>query len=195
MYSSIDYTYNEPGVRILIPLFAVGVYSVSALWWNRRTATITPGGVRVTIGPIPMTTARKAKKDKILHCYVHTVVVRDLDDGSPLETYDNVGIETIDGEPITVSGPHMAPGEAIQAAKQVAQVLAPIEVHVVDYQPGSSRRARRILWNAAFWLALTLFALFVGFAWELEWWLSPSDQSASRETMFSAEARAQVSFT
>ena len=156
------------GIRVAIPLYGLGVYSVIAMWWSRRTATITPGGVRVSIGPLPVCTARSVTKDKILHCYVHTV--RISDDGTVLETYDNVGVETLSGEQINVSGPHLVAGEAMEMARQVARVLAPVEVRVIDFEP-SGGRARRILKIAALWLALTLLALFAGLAWELELWL------------------------
>lgn len=167
VYSAI--AYGEDDFRSVIPAYSVQVYSAIAIWFNRRTATITPGGVRVTVGPFPMSTTRSATKDKILCCYVHAVRVYD-EDGVLLETYENAGIETLGGDQFTVSGPHMVAGEAMQAATQVARVLAPVEVRVLEWEP-TGGRARRILKNGAFWLALTLFALFAGLAWELELWL------------------------
>ncbi len=166
VYSAI--VYGEDDFRTVIPAYAIQVYSAIALWFNKRTATITPGGVRVTFGPFPMCTSRSAIKDNILYCYVHSI--RIFDDGTELENYDNVGVETRSGEQFTVSGPHLVPGEAMQVARQVAQVLAPVEVRVLDWEP-TLGRTRRILKNAAFWLTLTLLALFVGVAWELELWL------------------------
>jgi hypothetical protein len=154
--------------RTVVPAYAIQVYSAIALWFNRRTATITPSGVQVKVGPFPMCTARSAAKANILYCYVHSV--RIYDDGTELENYDNVGVETSSGEQFTVSGPHLKPGEALQAASQVAQVLAPLEVRVLDWEP-TLGRSLRILKNAAFWLALTLIAIFVGVAWDLELWL------------------------
>lgn len=170
VYHAIAYPGEDGGFRIVIPAYSIQVYSAIALWWNWRTATITPAGVRVAVGPFPMSTPRSATKDKILYCYVHTVRVYSEDGGEPLETYENVGIETITGEQFTVSGPHMVAGEAMQMARQVAQVLAPIEMRVLDYE-ATRGRARRVLLNAAFWLALVLLAFFAGIAWDQEWWL------------------------
>jgi len=167
-YSVIAGYDDSPSYRLVLPLYAVGVYAVTAMWLSKRTAKITPAGVRVSIGPLPVCTPRSVTKDKILHCYVHTV--RIYDDGTELENYDSVGVEALDGEQINISGPHLVAGEAMEAARQIARVLAPLGVQVVDWEPSGGRKSR-ILKIAAFWLALSLLALFAGTAWELELWL------------------------
>ena len=111
------------------------------------------------------------KHDNIRHCYIRKITT--YDDGTVLESYYSVGVETIDGEQIDMSQPHNTAQDAMLLANQVADVLNqspgrnPIEVRQVAQIP-ERPEVLRILVLASLWLALFIAAVFVGFAWEEE---------------------------
>jgi hypothetical protein len=171
VHSIILHPEEQPSVRVVIPMYALALYWVFALLCNKRTATITPEGVRVSVWPFLIRLPRRVKHDRVRHCYIRQVDISD--EGTVLERYYSAGVETLDGEQIDISNPHNTAEEALLLANQVAHVLnqwpgrSPVEVRQVAQIP----EQKEVLWVlalAGFWLALFIAAIFIGFAWEEE---------------------------
>ncbi len=162
VYSLVVYPGEKPGVRAVIPAYALALYWVIAALCNRRTATITPRGVRVIIWPFFVRLPQRVKRENIRHCYLRQVDI--YDDGALLEEYYSVGIETLDGEAVEISAPHDTAEEALAVANRIAPLLR-VEVRAVEQIP-EKREVFWIVMRAGFWLALFIAAIFAGFAWE-----------------------------
>jgi hypothetical protein len=165
------YPEDEPSVRVVIPMYALGLYWVFALLCNKRTAAVTPKGVRVSIWPFIVRFPRRVKYERIRHCYIRQVDT--YDDGTVLERYYSAGIETLQGEQVDLSSPHNTADEAMHVANQVAHVLnqQPGRTHVQVREVAQVPERREILWTLlllGFWLALFIASIFVGFEWEEE---------------------------
>jgi hypothetical protein len=187
--SLIMHPEEQPSVRVVIPMYALALYWVFALLCNKRTATITPEGVRVSVWPFLVRLPRRVKHGNIRHCYIRQVDV--YDEGTVLERHYSAGVETLDGEQIDISKPHNTAEEAMLLANQVARVLnrwpgrSPVEVRQVAQIP-ERKEVLLILALASLWLALFIAAIFIGFAWEEERVRSRRTAIASPQLKFAA---------
>ena len=66
------------------------------------------------------------------HCFVRGVIF--LDEGTVLDSYNRVGVETLSGLQIELSGPHASLEEAAAAAIEIAQILN-LEICYVSQTP------------------------------------------------------------
>lgn len=169
VYCSVAYPEDEPSVRVVIPMYGVAVYWVLALLCNRRIASVTANSVRVTIAPFFVRLPRRLKHSQLRHCYIRNIDT--YDEGTLLEKYYSVGVETVKGEQIDISSPHSTAEEATLVAEQVARVLnqspgrTPIPVRHVPQIPAQTELVS-LLALLGLWLALLIGSVFVGFAWE-----------------------------
>ncbi len=153
---------DGPSVRMVIPMYLFSVYWVLVALFNIRTVVITPQEVRDIVWPFPVHIPRRTKRSAIRHCFVRGVTL--MDEGTVLETYNMVGIETLAGLQIDVSGPHDAIHEATQAAAEIAGILN-IEIRDVPHSPTRRELVSRML-RMSFWITIGFYSLYLGISWE-----------------------------
>lgn len=171
-WMSLQQPQENPSVRLAIPLYLFACYFVAAALINRRSAILTPEGVRVIIWPLPIRIPERSRRNAIRHCYLKKVVV--LDDGTELEHYYMAGIETANDQQIDLTGPHKTEPEAIESAKTITAILnqapgnPPLEIRWIPNHP-PPRRVLSVLLLVGFWLAVALYTIYLGVQWEEAW--------------------------
>jgi len=153
---------ESPSVRMVIPIYLFSVYWVLVALCNIRTAVIATHEVRDIVWPFPVHIPRRTKRSAIRHCFVRGVTI--MDEGTVLEDYNMVGVETLAGLQIDLSGPHNSIEEATQAAAEIAGILN-IEIRDVSQTPTRREIFSRLL-RLAFWAVIGFSTLFLGFEWE-----------------------------
>ena len=168
-YSAVYYPQEKPSVRVVIPAYGLALYWVFALLANRRTVTVEPDGLRVSIWPFVVRLPQRVRRKDVRFCYIRRIDVSD--DETLLERHYAVGVETFGGEQIEISSPHGTAEDAVSLANRIAHTLngspgpAPVEVREIDQILGTTE-ALWVIARASFWLALFIAAIFAGFAWE-----------------------------
>lgn len=170
IYSNIHYPDEKPSVRLAVPAFGLVLYVIFALLFNWSTCVVTPKGLTVNVWPLIVRPPRRFKRDKIRFCFIRKVST--IDDGTLLESYFSVGVESIKGLQVEISYPHNSAGEAMQLANQVASKLNQlpgarlIEVQEVE-QLKMTAEVLATLALIGFWLVLFIAAILAGFEWEV----------------------------
>jgi hypothetical protein len=169
IYGHIYYPDEKPSVRAVVPAYGLTLYVVFALLFNWRTSVVTPNGLTVSVWPLVVRPPRRLQRDKIRGCFIRSVSTRD--DGTLIESYFSVGVESMEGRQIEISYPHQSASEAMQLANEIARQLnqSPggrlIEVQEVE-QLQSPAEALATVGLVGFWLILFIAAILAGFAWE-----------------------------
>lgn len=164
---------DGPTMRIAIPLYVVAVYLVVACLANLRTAGVTRDGIWFLAWPIPVMLPRRIGREKIRHCYVRNLrQVSRYPNNKELGSYFSVGVETLAGHQIDISGSQETADEAKRLASEVVGILnqAPggDRIKAVEVSQLPPRvEVMRILLRMLFWLAVCLTAIFLGVLWEL----------------------------
>jgi len=153
---------DGPSVRMAIPLYLFSIYWVLVALCNIRSVAITAHGVRDIVWPFPVHIPRRTKRSAIRHCFVRGVTT--TDEGTVLETYNMVGVETLAGLQIDLSGPHNSVLEETEVATEIARILN-IEIRRVPQIPTRREIVSRLL-RISFWAIIGFFTLFLGFEWE-----------------------------
>jgi hypothetical protein len=169
VYANLYYPDDRPTVRIMLPLYAIGVYLTVALLVNWRTVQVTPMGLSVSVWPFVVRQPRRLTRDQVHFCYIRNV--RNYDDGTLLESYYSAGVQSLSGEQIDASTPHSTAQEATQVANRMADILnqsstgSHIEVYEVDQLPERAEVLATLLFMGV-WLAIAIGAILLGFEWE-----------------------------
>ena len=153
---------DGPSIRMVIPMYLFSVYWVIVSLCNIRTAILTPHHVRDIVWPFPVHLPRLTNRTNIRHCFIRGVTITDED--AILETYNMVGVETLAGLQIDLSGPHATLDQATTAATEVANILK-LEIVHVSQTPTRRELVSRLL-RLAFWATIGFSSLYLGFVWE-----------------------------
>lgn len=163
---------DGPTVLMVVPLYAISVYMVLAAVCNVYQAVVTPHRIWEFVWPFPVRLPRATSRDRIRHCYLRNVNISD--DTAEWENHYYAGVETVEGWQIELSGPHQSAEHALQMAYRVADVLneapGPNQISVVRVPQLRSRgEAIRIVLICLFWLALSIYGVFLGADWDEEY--------------------------
>lgn len=105
---------------MVISLYLLSAYWVLAALCNIRTTVITARDVRDIVWPVPVHVPRLTKRAALRQCFLRGVDI--TDDGYVLESYIMVGVETMVGLQIEISGPHKTEPRAMRIATEIANV-------------------------------------------------------------------------
>ena len=164
---------NELGIRVFLPVAALGGYIGLATIVNVRIAEVTPERVRIWLGPVPLGGSVSVPRRDIRHCYARYIVV--FQKGARTDSFYTTGVETFEGRQIDVYRRFTLADDAFEAARKLAQVLnasslsgdAPahrIEAILANRNPSDRSSKRPLLaWALAF-----LCATIVGAIWEIQ---------------------------
>ncbi|HYP05408.1 MAG TPA: hypothetical protein VER03_04165 [Bryobacteraceae bacterium] len=153
------------GLRVFIPVVAIGSYLGLAVVLNVRMVEVTPTGVRIWNGPVPIGASVNTAREEIRVCYARYIVT--MHKGSVADRFYTAGVETHAGRQIDIYRRFKNPDKALEAAERVAGVLnygavtqipAGLENQKRDY----SHRPKVLAWGALF-----ICAVIMGAIWEI----------------------------
>jgi hypothetical protein len=159
-----------PGVwpHVLIPPFGLWIYATLASLVNRRKVIVTPHGLVMTNGPIPVRAQTRVAREDIV-CTYHSTITALADDGrTDVVLGHTCGVETRTGAHVQVFGTFKDPESARNSAQRIADALAgasrtPIEVRHLKRVNDDPADKRTFL----IWVSIVAIALFAGFLWDL----------------------------
>lgn len=166
LYSLAAYPNERPSAWLAAPMYGLAVYWVIALLCNQRTAVAGPDGVRVLVWPFFVRLPQRVRREEIRSCFICRVGI--ADEGTLLEVYYTVGVETRGGRDLEM-GVFVTAAEGERVAGELAAALnraagqAPVGVVSLDEMRG---QAVGKVMLGLFWLALFIGAVFVGVALE-----------------------------
>lgn len=159
-----------PGVwpHVLIPPFGLWLYATLAALANRRSLDVSPDGLTMANGPIPLRRPlRVARRDVAFAYHAPVLAVGDLGDTAVL--WHTAGIETRGGRQIQLFGTFKDEESSRTMARRIAVAFGmPNGAAPIDARPITALREdpsdRRV---GIMWTGLTVAALIAGLAWEM----------------------------
>lgn len=159
---------GEEGIRIFISLCLVGAYLALAIIVNVRKTEVSPNGLKIWVGPLPVGSSISVPRAEIALCYARHYI--GYHKKAVVDSFYTSGIQTTDGRQIDVTTHIKMPDQALRVAQDLAEALndpispvSRIDAGWVQFSPDRSHRAQVLIWAFLF-----VFAVIVGAFWDVQ---------------------------